>query len=260
MKQGVILAVVISLFMVGGASWKRLSGTTQTPSLVTIETATATPPTYDEIFADITNSTSTPALNSQPASSESLTGTDLIARQLMIDYINLNSVGQATGANLAALADQYVESIPTLNSFPRIGIHNLNTTTNSEQNFKLYSDKIGQIYLKYALDITSSPVKVDGDEVTLTSNHYSFMRMAAENYSAQAEEFKNVAVPAALAEKHLRLVNNSLASAAALKAAASTETDPASGFAGLVAVSQIVNEESLILQEIYEFLREEGAN
>lgn len=251
MKPGIILALSASLILVGGATWTRFSSPATQQNLVVVDQNEKDSASYQEFFANLVTASTT------TASEEPMTGTDLVARQLMLDYMDLANTGQATEYNLLTLADRYVDSIPTLNYAVKISFGDLNIVKSTPTNIKIYSDELGRIYQKYAGDVTNASTGGEVDE-DLTNSHYSFLKKAGESYQKQAMELKNMSVPEVLASAHLRLVNINLASASSLKAASETKADPATGFAGLISMSQNMDDEMVIVKEIGAILKANG--
>ena len=255
MRSGVILAVLASLVLVGGAFWYRFQTPEPTPNLVAVTNETPTSEAfYNELFANFVNAASS---TSATTPEDPKTGTELIGRQLMLDYLNLAGTGQATEANLQALADQYVESIPTLNYASRVTFGDLVIVGNDKEDFRTYSNGLGMIYQKHAGAVTSGS-SMEEVSNSITNAHYAFLKKAGQSYTDQAIDLKNLPVPAKLANAHLKLVNLHLSSGAALESFSKTEEDPASGFAGVIILNQNLNEETTILQEIGTILSQNG--
>lgn len=246
MKPGIILALILSLVLVGGAAWLRLSSSknVQKNDLISLNNEPQEAPTYQELYGEFLSDKSTTASESERA----LTGTELVGRQIMIDYLALSGSGQATPANLQALAEKYVESIPTLHTSVTIGYQDIKTTKDSRESWAIYSSELSRIYSAHKDDFIETKVDVVKDN--LDNNHYNLLSKAASSYELQARELKNIIVPLAFTSVHVRLVNVNLSLAAALNAASNTENDPASGFAGLIKIAPDMNEEQLVLSEI----------
>ncbi len=233
-----------------GASWSRFSTPEPQANLLSVEERRAGAANYEELFAEFLSTSSATADVVAPGP---VTGTDLIGRQLMIDYLNLSGNGQATPENLKALADQYVDSIPTLHASVTVGYQDLTTTSNTRASIEMYANKVGEIYKRYSKDLGGLS-ESGGVLSDLTKTEYDYMLKAGTAYENRAIELKNTAVPVALASAHLKLININLSSAAALKAAANTEKDPATGFAGMLAINTNLDEEITALQEIVEIM------
>lgn len=256
MRSGVILAILASLVLVVGAFWYRFQTPDSTPDLVAVTNQNSSDEAYyNELFSNFSTATSS---TSQSAPSEPRTGTELIGRQLMLDYLNLAGSGQATEANLMALADQYVNTIPTLNYAPRATYADLVSVANTLENFRNYSEGLGRIYQKHAGAVTDGAKNMENVTSTITNAHYAYLKKAGLSYTEQAVDLKNLPVPQKLLESHLKLVNLHLSSGAALKAFSETENDPASGFAGILILNQNLEEEAVVLQEIASILKSNG--
>ncbi|MBX4206381.1 hypothetical protein KW784_01180 [Candidatus Parcubacteria bacterium] len=251
MRPGIIMALLASLAVVSWATWYRLVGATPAPGLVAVANQEMPQAYYDELvskFAD--TATSTP-----PAGAEPFTTTDLVGRQLIMDYISLAQNGQATEDNLSLLADKYVESIPTVISAEQLSGFDLHIVPNDRKNFESYSAALEEAYRAYATSLIAN----SGDGVISpdTAGAHRFSKIA-EVYKAAASALKNLSVPAELAEAHLALVNIYLQDAAAAEALAGFDTDPTSSFAGLLAYKSNAEKEAEILSGIKQTLTGHG--
>ncbi len=248
------MALFVSVVLVGGASWSRFAGAEKPVSdLLTVEERAASNDYYDKLFLDSLEATAT----TSAASQEPLTGTDLIGRQLILDYVDMATKGQATAANITALADRYIESIPTLNQAQTISYTELKTVSDTKANFQNYADELTKIYGTYATQISLARSR-GGNLDTLNPAFYAFTLAFSAAYTEVAGKLKNLPVPATLASTHLQLINNYLSSAAAMKAISETEQDSARAFAGLIAMNENVEKELAILREIERILISNG--
>ena len=196
----------------------------------------------------------TPTSTSTPAD---LTNTDLIGRQLLTDYLNLNSAGQATDANINILADRYIESIPTLISTDKLTYTNLQSVPNNKANFIKYANDLALIQTEYAQKASGVSTKVVGAS-SFGPTYYAYTNSMSEIYAEIALKLQQTPAPIALVQKHLELTNNCLSSVAAMSAIAKTERDPASSFAGIILVSENIDVEQQILEAIEQVLKQNG--
>jgi len=250
MRFRLALAFSVSILLIGVASWSRFTNVEKIqPSIVAIETNEGN---YQDFLQDFlepkTVGTTTP--------SEPLTNTDLIGRQLIMDYIGLAAGGDASTASIDALAERYVESIPTLNNALTISYIDLRVVSNTKVNFENYSTQLGNIYIKHSERINRAYAEVIGTD--LNNAYYSAAKEAGMIYENTAMELKNLPVPVSVALSHLKLVNKHLSSAAALESISETEKDPMTAFAGLVAVNENLDEEIVILKQIGQLLKTNG--
>jgi hypothetical protein len=247
MRSGIILSIFASLVLVGGAAWSRLSPSNSQGNLVAAERNQAAEEELRDIFLNFSEEeggTPTPA-------DEPTTSTELVGQQLMFDYLSLANKGQVSEANLVALADRYVESIPTLSPVVIVGYSEIKTVPDNLSNFQTYANGLGSIYAKYAERVKRIDTGDLGGDF-LTPNHYAFAEAVGQAYQDRAIELKNLTVPVKLASFHLRLVNANLAISASLKTISEAETDPAKSLAGVVMMNQKIDEGIAILREIHQ--------
>lgn len=251
MKSGVILSVALSLVFVLGALWFRFSSSENSPNLIAIENAKINEAAYQELFEGFlgTNASNTPKLD------EALTGTDLISRQLMLDYLSLAQSGEATDEELQALADRYIVSLPTLVSYTPFPFANLKVVTNNKVNFQNYANTIKQIYINYVTDLSASSKGFEGKSALESSTIASGM---GSSYQRAASALGEMAVPAELAQAHLDLLNVYLKSSAAMSSLARASEDPATSFAGLIVIKENLDDEQKSLSLIENILYENG--
>ncbi len=253
MRFRLALALSVSIILIGFASWTRLTPAKTIPSLVAIEQVATTEEDYQEILNDFLEpktATSTP-------SNVPLSNTDLLGRELIMDYINLAKSGQATDETVIALAENHVGNLPALNNVSRLSYSDIKAVTNTKANFQNYANEITKIHKAYAQSINS----VGAGENNLNNLNpalYSFAGMLSSVYNDTASKLKNLPVPTSLAQTHLQLINTYLASAAAMKALSETEKDSATAFAGLVMVNDNLQKEERLLNEISLILTSNG--
>jgi len=237
MQINIAVALAVSLVLIGGATFNRFANNkTASPTLSVVNNPIESKEELLKAYLTNTKSTTT---------EESLTGTDLVGRQLMIDYLNLASRGQADPDSLAVLVDRYVESIPTLNQKRQISYADIKIGVNSKESFQLYANKLESIYQKYSI-----PPSAEAD--------YEFLATTATSYEGRAQELMGLTVPAKLALAHLGLVNSSLSNSSAFKAMAGAEQDPMTAMAGLSVMNSGLDKEVEILKEISQILKFNG--
>ncbi len=251
MKSGIIIAVSLSILMVGGAFWTRSNKPEITNSL-TLEQKQAKDNYETELFADFYQPSST----ASTVSNEQLTNTDLISRQLIMDYLDLASKGGAGQETLDALAEQYAESIPTLSNSPKANYLDLKLTTDTNANLQAYSQTLGQIYMVHSKQISAAFSL--GQSLTEGPEFTKFAKNTAEIYKKTARDLITLSVPKELAEFHLELINKHLSSAAALESMLTASSDPMTAMSGLIAMRGNADEELVILQKIGDALTSHG--
>jgi len=253
MRLNLALALSVALLLIGGAAWYRLSLTSSTSYNLAVVEPTLTNEDYDEITADFFG----PKATSTTVSSEPLTNTDLIGRQLVLDYISIAANNGGTEADIAALANQYVEGIQTLNRVDTISYADIKTVSNTKSNFQNYSDAATQIYNEYEGILGGAAGNSEALNA-LGSALYSVTTTMSGAYTGLATKLKNLAVPASIAQSHVELVNIYLSSAVAMEAISNTENDPASAFAGLIMLKENSDREQRLLDQINQTLISNG--
>ncbi len=246
-------ALVISVALIGGALWFRF---------VRIPPFSATLVSVSEIeqFAseeaflnDFVGASTAPSVTS----TTTLSNTDLIGRQLILDYVDLATSGQATEANINVLANQYVNSVPALSRATEISYADLKTVPDARNNFQNYADELIKIHRTYAEDISRAYAGKVNPNI-LNQAMYSFVLTFSTAYTEAALKLKGLPVPTSLAPTHLRLVNSYLSSAAAMKAVSNAEQDSATALAGLITFNENLGKEDAILNEISQILNSNG--
>ncbi|OHA89606.1 MAG: hypothetical protein A3C70_02520 [Candidatus Zambryskibacteria bacterium RIFCSPHIGHO2_02_FULL_43_14] len=245
------LAISVSVVLIGVSSWYRFGTTGYVqPNVVAIDQLGTSNDDYAEILNDFTiPKTSTSSVISAP-----LTNTDLIGRQLILDYVGLAGSGQATEANIISLANQYAENITIFNKATKIGAQDIKTVSNTKVNLENYSDNLAKIYMKHAGAINKAYAEKPSADA-LDKMSYSFAKNASATYTNTATELKNLTVPLILAATHLELVNIHLSSASAMNAIFEAEEDPITAVAGFIIVNENLDKEITVLKEIEQILQ-----
>ncbi len=253
MQFRLVIALSLSILLIGGASFLRFFNTEKTgPDLIAVENA-------EDLWSDeeLLKDFLTPKTSSTTPLTTPTTNSDLIGRQLIMDYITLSASGNVNDADLSDLANKYIESLPTLNQSAVLSYDDLKTVSNSKANFQSYATEMSRIYSQYAAKfkaISSTNTQNSGANPAL----YSFFDSLSAVYTDAAVKFKAVNTPTALLSAHLRLTNSFYSSAAALQALSQAEKDSASAFSGLVLINDNVEKEETILAEITQILTSNG--
>ncbi|MEK7186753.1 MAG: hypothetical protein AAB690_02715 [Patescibacteria group bacterium] len=252
MRIRLILAVFFSVLLIAFAAWARLSSKTELGGkLVAVENAANS--SYEDIYIDPSLGYS--ALNTD----ENLTKTDIISRQMFVDYLNLSAAGGDNSANLNALANKYIDSIPSLQVglYTPFSLSDIKTIPNATVNFKAYETAINQIHEKFGSKMEGVGLK----NTNLNSSDpetYLFLENLSGLYLEMAGELKKISVPIALAPSHLRLLNNYLSISGGMKAISETKKDPATAVAGMITVKESTDEQEDIITEINQILAKNG--
>ena len=251
MKPGLALSLTISVLLIGVASWYRF-GTVKVsqPNLVAVE---LTADDYKEIVADFTG----PKEVVMASSTKPFTSTDLVGRQLISDYVSLAGSGQVTDADILALADRYVEGLPTLSSAPTISYTDLKLVSDNKNNFQNYADTLTKIFNEYQASTNKIQIN-ESDLETLSPAFYSSVATLSTAYASATFKLKIVAVPSSLGPSHLELVNIYLSTVAATNAISKTEQDSTAAFAALIHLNKDLERRTALLEEIAQILNSNG--
>ena len=155
MRFRLALALSVSILLIGVASWSRFGTTKYVRSNLIAVEQLGTNEIYDEeeVVKDFLEPK--PETVSAPAPEKPLTDTDIISRNLILDYIGLAMNGQATEMSISALANQYAEKVPTLHKIVKVGYQDIKITSDSKANFNNYSNELGKIYNEHTVNISS---------------------------------------------------------------------------------------------------------
>jgi hypothetical protein len=255
MKSGIILAIVVSLFMVGGASWMRSAKAKNSGGNVAIVQLDPESEAYQNFMNEFLSPESTG--RGKTASYEPLSNTDIIGRQMIMDYISLASSGGAGTASIDLLAERYVESIPTLNKAVVLNLSDIRAVPNTKGNFKNYADEITVVYKTYVESMNKAQLPENRIDV-LNPEFYSSTFAISMAYAEAANKLKNMQVPGALAQAHLQLTNSYAASAWAMESVSKADKDSANAFAGLIVLNEQIQKEEGLLKEIARILTTNG--
>lgn len=253
MRLRFALALLISIILIGGASWYRF-GTTEyvQPNIIAVEQSETNYKNAIEEFLGPKAYTASSTPSSGP-----LTNTDIIGRSLLSDYILLEARGNATDANIIALADKYVQVLPTLNVAPTIDYVDIKTTSNTKINFQNYANRLEEIYEENTNDVSRAYAEA-GSPDTSNPAIYSFISTFGTIYAETASKLQNMSVPLSLVGNHLQLVNGYLSSATGMEAISKIKQDPSVALAGLMAINESLNKEEIILDKIRKILISNG--
>ncbi|KKQ83449.1 MAG: hypothetical protein UT07_C0004G0003 [Parcubacteria group bacterium GW2011_GWB1_38_8] len=255
MRFRLALALLISILLVVTASWSRFGTTNYAPSIATLEQIQTDNEYYsdDSFIRDFLK----PSTASTTLPAEPLSNTELIGRQLILDYIGLATSGQATEANIDAVANKYLESIPKIIKVQKISRSDIKIVPDNKSNFQNYADQILKIHREYAENINKAYTGANSLK-TLNPAMYAFTLTFNISYINAANGLKNLPVPTSLADLHLQLINSYFSSAASMKALSETEQDSTAAFAGLIILNENLDKEDVILNEISNILTANG--
>lgn len=188
------------------------------------------------------------ASQSLESPTEKLTTTDLVSRQLILDYLDLTAAGENPTLAANILAERYVDMIPTLGQPQKATREELVIVSDSIENLAAYSASLTNLRNKLAVGLQDL-----GEEQSSI-----FASSMEPVYEEAAQRLKNLPVPESLSSSHLKLLNNYLAMASAMRNISDLEADSISAFASVVQINQSLKEESAIFMEMSRILIRNG--
>lgn len=254
MRFNLALALSLSILLVGGASWSRFAQSQKAET--NLQLVKAEQKASEEYYESVLAPLLAESASTTPSSAGPLTGTDLISRQLITDYVTLATEGGANDSNINILADRYIESIPTLISQEMVAYADIRVVSNNQSSLKKYSEELVRIQREYAQEASLlKPQPLIGG---LSEDYYEYASSMAATYRKVATSLASVNVPTILAQDHIELVNTYFANATAMEAISKIAKDPATGFAGMVLLGESIGKEQAFLEKIGKVLTSNG--
>lgn len=248
MHARLFLALFVSIALVGGALWTRLSNN----ATVKYELALVEPSGGEGEFLDYFSNQSSKELAKSP---EAVSASDLLGQNLLTDYIGLASSGRATDENVTSLTNKYIEGIPALLKADTKSYNDLKTTSNNQENLTKYAEALAKIYVEHADRINKT---LKGGAAS-PETYYEMIGKSASIYKDTASKLLILPVPSLIAAEHLELINTHLLSASAAQSISEMNKDSTLGFAGLVNLNDNAGREVTILEQIVEIIKSNGA-
>lgn len=219
-----IVALIVSVTLVGAAFWFKQPQGKDVTSANLLPVLSPTGAKYQEALLK-TFSESSP---------ENLSATDMVARQLFSDYVQLDALGQTTTDNFNDLASGYAESIVTRPlPTPRIiNSSDVKIVADTEENLAQYGQSMLSIRAKYKQMISAQNNGGNMEQIE-NGGLESIMKIAEELYQASAQEILNLAVPVSLLENHVAIVNTYFENVEAAKIISQISTDPISAYSAI---------------------------
>lgn len=250
------IALSISVALIGGAMWFRFGQTTYTSSNI-VAVDNLEPSLSNDAFLEDFLATSTLA-STKTTSTEPLSQTDIIGRQLFSDYIALKSQGQVTPSNINALADKYAEGIINLNiSARQVSLNQIIVVLDSEENLAIYGNAVVNIRNKYK-NLVTAQYGVGGVTDINSTAFSTFMSTVGKLYQSAANELLSIKIPLPLAKNHVDLVNNYLVTAEAMESISHFSDDPAQALASLNVRTKNAEEEVELFLNIQQTMMANG--
>ncbi len=251
MKRGVITAICVSVLLIGSTLWLRFWKSAPVQNELV---AVGNEPLSDEYYNEILSKFLEPTDNTAAESAAALTTTDLIGRQMLMEYMALAQSGQATEGNLAAITEKYVESIPSIISYTPLLATNLKTVSNNIDNLRIYATEVEYAYSKYENFLKMAPQGALG----LDSRTRSLTEELGSIYADLSTKLRAMSVPALVAEYHLGLINLYAENASSMEALGQESSDTARSFAGLVVLKRNAQTETDLMAQIRRKLEQNG--
>ncbi len=186
-----------------------------------------------------------------------LTNTEIMGRQLLVDYVDLATSGKASDENINDLARQYIDSVPALTRSEIVDYTSIHITSNTQENFQSYATGLIGVRNKYMENLDKFKSASEGIETT-GPGLYNFATNLSSSYREAALKLRGLPVPMSIASQHIKLINSFLSSAQASLAISQTEKDPATSFSGLVTLTKNFQNEKAIFEEINKILTSNG--
>lgn len=247
MKAQIVTAVLLSVVLVGGATWFRfLDNPYALKSAANLQLA-AEPlgevgGSFDDVMwsAESTNSSSTtPKLNQ----------TDILGRQLFSDYMTLSTQKGATSNNLNLLAVKFSDGLGSGITSNQEDITSLKVVNDSKENILSYSTNINLLKEKYK-NLVAGEYNKNKFSSPEDKAFAEFMVRVSTLYEASAKELLAIKVPLSLSQNHLNLINNYLESATATRNIGNIEQDPLLAYKAMNVYAQNAEQESTLLLNI----------
>lgn len=253
-RRHLIFAVTISCVLILGALWFRFfRAETYTAPAGLVAVGDNSAESLNEAITTYLETSST----STATSSIALTQTDTLSRQLILDYVDLATSGKADDASLQALADKYVDQVPSLAKSQIIPLKDIKTTFNNKKTIQAYANGFARVVIEYhgALKEMSDNQSYAADDETAAKG---FKTLGA-TYDHMVLELKELTVPIAVLPQHLKLINYYSSDAGAVKLLSNTSADPSTAFAGIITWKKNIDEEELVAEAIIKTLTANGA-
>ena len=250
MKPKLTLSLTLAVVLIGGALFIRYSSTKNNSlGLVAVNQPTLLTDTNDGSIDPL--STSTPGITNENAS---LTNSDKLGRNMLLDYVDLASSGQATDASVKALANKYVDLVPNINTAETFNAKDITVVPSTKENLLAY----GNTMIALEKERSQSILKVDTSGSLTDTKIIALATVGEEAYNKEIEKLKKLPVPTPLVNVHTKLINLYLSSATSMKALSTLNKDTSSAFAGMIKLQSNINLEQATLTEISKILTQNG--
>jgi hypothetical protein len=246
MRLSLTLAIAISIVLVGTASWLRFVSAKDSSSNIQLMASDKS----RDFSRDAFDLYLTSLRNDEFSEQEPLTDTDLMGRQLLMDFLKLSSSNEDSDKNLQDLADFYSTNITNLIVSPKLESSSLTIVPTSKISLTTYAEKMASIYLKYE--------KLIEEALSRSTNETSMARTLSGLHTNRAGELKSLQVPRDMSAVHLKLTNNYLSSGYHYKILSEAASDPVRAFAAFALESEKETENGLLYAHVVEILEKYG--
>lgn len=189
------------------------------------------------------------------------TETDIISKKLFAEYINLKQSGNFNEESVAATANNLVsEEIQNKKVIQYYFPKDIKTfPSDNKLLLKSYGNSFASIKTKYEKQYLENPLVREGGTVNLTDPEFlKGLIRVSEVYKNMALELSKIAAPKDLAETHLEILNNYMASSDGLKEMSALSTDPVLGMIGTQRHMEAEEKGKDLLKTVAENLFENG--
>jgi hypothetical protein len=219
MRKHIMVAIFVSVGIIGAAFFSRLSTHKPALNLVVLPSSSRTEVDPATIIPLFTGTSTT--------SAATITQTDMVSRQLVSDYLNLNAAGGSTLSNLTTLGSKYGDALAANPTVVSYDVSQTRVVADTPANILSYALTVFALRAKYE---TLSTQLLNGDTNIDTSDpRFKTLMLGLSHLFEEAlPEFLNTPVPTSLAANHVALLNNYSSSAQATRIIANINEDPAS--------------------------------
>lgn len=252
MRSRITLALFFSLVLILGASWFRAGNEKVVVSVTSVDK-----PSGSDSYQFTPESTSDLSKTDVGTPDENLTTTDLVGRQLISEYMNLASAGQATEESITNLANKYADAIADIQTSPKVNALEINVVSNSKSNFQTYDLITTEIEKKRIKSINAIGINTKSIDASNTLLNETVLKISRA-YETAAQELKKIAVPSALLTLHVSLINNYLSISSGAGSIPEGESDSALAFAQVVGAADAIKGSEQIVADIIKILLANG--
>ena len=257
MQFRLTLAILVSVVLIGYASWNRFSAPYEVTNIVAVEQVKTSDEDYQASLNDFIEPTSASTTTIQ----KPLSTTEVIGRQLIMDYVGLAANGQVTKYDIEALANKYVENVPSLSQSQSLTqlltLDDIKIVSDTKTNFQNYAGETLKIHEGLAKQISRS---MDGRSglTTPESILHDFALSVSKTYIITVIKLKKLSVPKSIGPIHLELINSYIADVNTMKMVLQNNQDPSVLISGLNMLNENIEKEKGLLDKISAILNANG--